>query len=87
MALKAPRPLEVIGIKGEWQQLEIESVSDGEKQHWPPNPPYRPSSDERYRVVLAKAWAMKLGVQERGNVHLSATFNWRYGSLFRRTTD
>jgi len=58
---------EVIGRKGHWQPLPIEPHSDGEQRQWPAQP-YRPSSEERYFITLAKAWAEKLAIQQPGKM-------------------
>ncbi len=56
---------EIIGSKGRWQSLPLEPYTDGEQRQWPARP-YRPSSNERYLIGLAKAWSEKLGVQQPG---------------------
>ncbi|ETI23912.1 hypothetical protein G647_05719 [Cladophialophora carrionii CBS 160.54] len=64
----APKPAlgwEIIDRKGHWQRLHVEPYSDGEQRQWPAKP-YRPSSEERYLISLAKAWAQKLGVEQPG---------------------
>ncbi|EXJ62226.1 hypothetical protein A1O7_02659 [Cladophialophora yegresii CBS 114405] len=64
----APQPTvgwEIIGRKGHWQRLHVEPYSDGEQRQWPAKP-YRPGSEERYLISLAKAWAQKLGVEQPG---------------------
>jgi hypothetical protein len=58
---------EIIGRKGHWEKLHIEPYSDGEQRQWPTKP-YRPSSEERYLISLAKAWAEKLGVEQPGKI-------------------
>lgn len=50
---------EVIGKKGVWQVRAINSYSDGEQRQWPGKPKYRPTSEERYLIQLAKAWVTK----------------------------
>ncbi|OQU98760.1 hypothetical protein CLAIMM_04493 [Cladophialophora immunda] len=59
---------EIIGKKGHWQVLPIKPYSDGDQRTWPPKP-YRPSSEERHLINLAKAWSEKLGIQRPGLDH------------------
>ena len=55
----------IIGKQGHWQPLSIEPHTDGDQRRWPAKP-YRTSSNERYLIGLAEAWAEKLGAQEPG---------------------
>jgi hypothetical protein len=57
----------IIGKEGRWEKIHVEAHSDGEQRHWPPKP-YRPGSDERYLINLAKAWAEHLGILEQGEI-------------------
>lgn len=65
MAQRESFKREIIGKKGHWQKLPIEPFSDGEQRQWP-SKPYRPSSEERYLIALAKAWSENLGIQQPG---------------------
>ncbi|KIY02103.1 uncharacterized protein Z520_02241 [Fonsecaea multimorphosa CBS 102226] len=56
---------EIIGRRGHWQVLPIKPYSDGDQRTWPPKP-YRPSSEERHLVNLAKVWSEKMGIQRLG---------------------
>ncbi|KAH0828244.1 hypothetical protein AYO21_03801 [Fonsecaea monophora] len=56
---------EIIGRKGQWQVLPIQPYSDADQRTWPPKP-YRPSSEERHLITLAKAWSEKMGIQRTG---------------------
>ncbi|KIW90044.1 uncharacterized protein Z519_09475 [Cladophialophora bantiana CBS 173.52] len=53
---------EIIGKKGRWEVLPIKPYSDGDQRQWPPKP-YRPSSEERYLVTLAKEWSVETGIR------------------------
>ncbi|EXJ90098.1 hypothetical protein A1O3_03167 [Capronia epimyces CBS 606.96] len=57
---------EIIGKKGTtWQIRHINPYSDGEQRHWP-GKPYRPGSEEKYLIQLAKAWVKKDGLDQPG---------------------
>lgn len=60
------RGYHTIGRTGTWQVRAINSVSDGEKRHWPGKPLYRPSSDEHYLIFLGNSWAKKDGLDQPG---------------------
>ncbi|KEF53211.1 uncharacterized protein A1O9_10659 [Exophiala aquamarina CBS 119918] len=53
-----------IGRTGTWQVRAINSVSDGDKRHWPGKPTYRPSGEERYLIILGNSWAKKDGIDK-----------------------
>lgn len=57
-------PRQKIGHKGRWQRVPIEWHSDGEQQHWPSRPEYRPSSDETYLIALGTEWMERRGLKD-----------------------
>jgi Transcription-silencing protein Clr2/Transcription-silencing protein, cryptic loci regulator Clr2 len=59
-------PFLKIGKKGRWEKRTIESISDGERRHWPGKPTYRPSPDENYLIKLAEIWNEKDGIKIPG---------------------